>query len=287
MMIYFYILILITGVLSIRTDLTQKKIKNKDLSIVIAIALGLYCVLFYTGQLTFTPILILNPLVGLILGFVLYSSKLWKAGDAKLFFTYSLILPVNKYSSILPLSCLALFMNTFLIALIFVLPMFFKNIIRNKKEIIKEVISKKTLVYLGKIFLVTLAISWIIRPILNLLPLKNNIFLSFTLLYIGYLSIYRSLNKIKSKSLLILIFAIGLALRYLLMPESLSVKYLLIYLKFIITFSIIFYTLRTVMEFEDKKPQRIPFAPFMFLGAILINTNFLQWLLDLFKKITQ
>lgn len=286
-MIYFYILILITGVLSIRTDLTQKKIKNKDLSIVIAIALGLYCVLFYTGQLTFTPILILNPLVGLILGFVLYSSKLWKAGDAKLFFTYSLILPVNKYSSILPLSCLALFMNTFLIALIFVLPMFFKNIIRNKKEIIKEVISKKTLVYLGKIFLVTLAISWIIRPILNLLPLKNNIFLSFTLLYIGYLSIYRSLNKIKSKSLLILIFAIGLALRYLLMPESLSVKYLLIYLKFIITFSIIFYTLRTVMEFEDKKPQRIPFAPFMFLGAILINTNFLQWLLDLFKKITQ
>ena len=286
-MIYFYILILITGALSIYTDLTQKKIKNRDLSIVVTVAIGLYCVLFFTGKLNFTPILILNPFAGLILGFVLYNSNLWKAGDAKLFFAYSLLLPANKYASILPLSCLTLFMNTFLIAFVFVLPLFCRNIICRKREIIKEVVSKSTLIYFGQIFLITLAISWIIRPILSLLSLENNIFLNFTILYVGYLGIYKFINKVKSKSLLILIFSIGLALRYLLMPEGLLAKHLLTYLKFIMTFSVIFYILRTIMKFEDTKPQRIPFAPFMFVGALLSNTGFLQWLLDLFQKIRQ
>jgi len=286
-MFYFYILILITGALSIYTDFTQKKIKNRDLSIVVTVAIGLYSALFFTSKLNFTPILILNPFSGLILGFVLYNSNLWKAGDAKLFFVYSLLLPANRYAPILPLSCLTLFMNTFLIAFVFVLPLFFKNIIGRKREIIKEVISKNTLVYFGQIFLITLAISWVIRPILSLLALENNIFLNFTILYVGYLGIYKFINKVKSKSLLILIFVIGFALRYFLMPEGLSIKYLLTYLKFIMTFSVMFYILRIIMKFEDTKPQRIPFAPFMFLGAILANTGFLQWLLDLFKKIGQ
>ena len=284
-MIYFYILILITGALSIYTDLTQKKIKNRDLTLVVAAAIGLYCAFFFTYKLDFTPILILNPFVGLILGFILYNSNLWKAGDAKLFFTYSLLLPANRYVSILPLSCLTLFINTFLIAFVFVLPLFFKNIISSKREIIKEVVSKNTLVYFGQIFFITLAISWIIRPILNLLSLENNIFLNFTILYAGYLGIYKVINKVKSKSLLILIFASGFALRYFLMPQGLTPRHLLTYLKFIMTFSVIFYILRTIMKFEDAKSQRIPFAPFMFLGAILSNTGFLQWVLDLIKRV--
>ena len=286
-MLYFYILILITGILSIYTDLAQKKIKNKNLAIVVIAAIGLYCVLFFAGKLNFTPSLILNPFAGLILGFVLYNSNLWKAGDAKLFVTYSLLLPVNRYPSILPLSCLTLFVTTFVIAFVFILPLFVKNIISRKREIIKEVVSKKTLIYFGQIFLITLGISWVIRPILNLLSLENNLFLNFTLLYIGYLGIYKFINKVKSKPLLILIFASGFALRYFLMPQGLSARHLLTYLKFIMTFSIVFYFLRTIMKFEDTKSQRIPFAPFMFLGAILSNTGFLQWVLDLLKKIRQ
>ena len=217
----------------------------------------------------------LNPLVALILGFTFYKAELWKAGDAKLFFTYSLVLPVNKYSQILPFSCFVLFLNTFLISFLFILPLFFRTIIVNRDKLIKEIVSRKALIYFGKIFLITWGISWIIRPLLNFSPLKNNIFLNFILLYVGYSLIYKSINKIKHKLIIILVFIVGFALRYIFIPESFSFIKMLGYLKYLLGYSTTFYILRNIIKTEEREQQRIPFAPFMFLGAILCNTNFL------------
>jgi len=277
MKIGFYALILITGTFSIYTDITQRKIKNKHLVIISIAAFVLYSIGLFTGKLNPSPSLFLNPVIGLITGFTLYAASLWKAGDAKLFFVFSLLLPTNQYSAILPFSCFVLFMNIFLMSFIFILPSFLKNIINNKEKIIKEVVSKTALRYFGQIFMITFAISWIIRPALSLLALENNLFLNFTLLYLGYLSIFRFINKIKSKVLVALMFAAGLILRVVIMPESFSLTHLASYIKYLLSFSLVFYILRIVMRLEETRQKRIPFAPFMFVGAILSNTDFLWW----------
>ena len=126
-MLWFYILIIFTGILTTITDITEHKIKNKHLLFISLVGIFLYIILFIKKELKFSLNTLPNPFVSLIIGFILYKNNLWRAGDGKLFFTYSLLLPLNKYSSILPFSCFTLFLNTFLIAFLFILPSVIKN----------------------------------------------------------------------------------------------------------------------------------------------------------------
>lgn len=270
-------MIVITGVLSIYTDITQRKIKNNHLAVIVFSAVILYFLSFISGDLRLTPNLILNPIAGLLAGFILYAVALWKAGDAKLFFVYSVLLPENKYSAIFPLPCIALFLITFLLGLLFVLPSLLDTIISHKDKINKEVISIKALKYFGQAFLITFGISWIISLSLRFLSLENYIFLNFTLLFLGYMIADKLMAKINSKFFLVFVFVTGFILRYIFMPESYSLANLTGHTKYLLTFSVIFYILRIIIQVDAEKPKRIPFAPFIFLGAVLSNTGFLWW----------
>jgi len=277
-MLWFYILIIFTGILTTITDITEHKIKNKHLLFISLVGIFLYIILFIKKELKFSLNTLLNPFVSLIIGFILYKNNLWRAGDGKLFFTYSLLLPLNKYSSILPFSCFTLFLNTFLIAFLFILPSVIKNFLKNK-EIFKKLISKKTFLYFGRIFLITFCLSWMIRPLLYKLHLEKNIFFNFILLYTGYSFIRSSFKKIKNKFISFYIILIALILRYLLFPESLSITSIINYLKYLFSYSLIIYLLKDKSILDKTFQKRVPFAPFMFIGALLTNTDFLKWVL--------
>ena len=280
MEIYFYILIALTGCISIYTDIRQQRIKNLHLLIIASGALLLYLIGLMQGELEISLTLLLNPMLALIIGFILYTCGLWKAGDAKLFVTYSLLLPVNEYATIMPLACFALLLNIFLASFLCLLPLLFIDIIKNKGKIIKEVISSKALVSFGGAFLIILCISWIIQPILTLFPLKNNIFLLFVILYAGYSLLYKSLTKIKYKQILILgCMLVGFGLRYFLAPESLTLISMLHQIRRLLVYSAILYSLRNLIQFEREKATKVYFAPFMFLGMLLTQTNFLWWVM--------
>jgi hypothetical protein len=216
-----------------------------------------------------------------MVGLILYVSGLFKGGDAKLFFTYSLLLPVNKYNDILPFSCLVLFFNIFIIGFLFLLPLCVKDIIVKKHIIIKKVLARETVLYFGKTILVAFAISWLIGPILIQFYSKSYFFLMFIIVYLGYLTIFRFMDRIKYKGPVFIMIAAGCILRYILNSESFRFATIISYLKNISIFSAIFYLLRMVTAPEESGRQRIPFAPFMFLGAILSNTNFLRWIIEI------
>ena len=280
MNIYFYILIFLTGILTIYTDIRERKIKNIHLLIVWCTAFLLYCILFLSGNLKISPHLILNPIAGLIIGFLFYLSGLWKAGDAKLFFTYSLLLPNNLYSSLLPLSCFTLFINTFLISFLFLLPLLIYGIIHNKTKIFNKTTLKGARLFFGQIFLITLCISWVAQPAIAFLPFKNNIFLTFIFLFGGYSIIFKFISIIRNRPLILVIIITGLALRYIAMPDFFSFDNIFNYLKYTLLYSTIFYILSNVISLKEKKPIRIPFSPFIFLGALLANTRFLLWIIE-------
>ncbi|MBL7197611.1 MAG: hypothetical protein ISS47_05890 [Candidatus Omnitrophica bacterium] len=287
MNIYIYFLIVIVGILTIYTDIVEKKIKNLHLLVISSLAIAVYFIFFVLRELSMSFSFFLNPLAALIIGFLLYISGLWKAGDAKLFIVYALLLPTNKYHSILPLSCFVLFLNTFLISFLLILPLLLADIIKKKSIIIKEIISAKTLIYFSQIFLITFGLSWIIMPLLNFVPIKNNIFLNFILLYIGYSAIYKFLYKIKHKLLIVCIFLLGFVLRLSIMPDSFSFVNVINYLKFILKYSSILYVVRTIIQLDETKLRRIPLAPFMFIGAVLSNTGFLWGVIRILNYLRQ
>jgi len=276
MQILFYILILVTGGLSIYTDILDREIKNTHMAVISIIALVLYSILNITGKMTLTPQILFNPLTALILGFSLYLPGLWKAGDAKLFLVYSILLPVNRYEAILPFSCMVLFINTFLLSFVILLPVIIKDIIKNKDVIIKEVILKDSLKFFVKVFIITFCVSGFTSPIFNLIIRKNSLFFSFIILYAGYTFMYSLFDKIKNKLVIILLCTVGLALRYAYYPQIFNPARLLAYLKFVFGFSLVFHVLSKIIEAQKKKKERIPLAPFLFLGAVLVNTPFLE-----------
>jgi prepilin peptidase CpaA len=285
MLLYFYILISIIGIASSYTDIYERKIRNRHLLIITCLALLAYIVFFYTGTLKFSLNLFLNPLMGLLIGFILYLSGLWKAGDAKLFATYSLLLPVNHYQVILPLSCLSLFVNIFMISFIIILLPSLCGIINNRSKIIKKVISKETALYFTRIFFILLGISWIIQPLLAFSPLKDNTFFSFIILYLGFSLLLKSIKKIRKTYILVSCVILGLILRYLLMPEFFSFVSISAYMRSILIYSGIFYILQAIVNEKNERMMRIPFAPFMFVGALLTNTPFLLKVMRLFISI--
>jgi Flp pilus assembly protein protease CpaA len=286
--IAFLILILITGALTIYTDLREGCIKNIHLVTVASLAIVLYVIFFFRGTLPASPALIVSPLIGLLIGFFLYASGLWKAGDAKLFFTYSLLLPDNKYQEMLPLACLPLFLSIFLISFLFILPSSIAVSLKQKDKILSKKGLGKTGQKFIKTFLIVVGIFWIAQPLLSLLPLGDNVFLHFTVLYVGYLFLHRSLGKIGYHYIAIpACILLGSLLRYYLSPESLTFISLIRQLKQLLVFSTLFFVLRNIIESENRKSTRVHFAPFMFLGALLVNTDFLNWALRFFSYLRE
>lgn len=128
------------GLVTSYQDFKEGKIKNKWIILGLSWSLGIY-VLFliwsfiapflsqiYSKHLTFVlPSYILKVLINsaitLIVGYVLWYFDLWSAGDAKLFFVFSLLLPLKYYwRSALPyFPSFALLINIFIPALLFLM----------------------------------------------------------------------------------------------------------------------------------------------------------------------
>ena len=154
--------------------------------------------------------------------------------------------------------------------------------IRDRNSIGKKIVSSDAAKYFLRIIGITFSISWIIKPLLKFLPLHNILFLEFIFVYCGYLAVFRYINRLKKKKILVaMIFLIGLAIRYLAMPESLQPGNVYHDLKRILQFSFILYIIRIIIDIEEGQKIRIPLAPFMFLGTVLSNTNFLNRIINL------
>ncbi|MCB9358609.1 prepilin peptidase [Candidatus Woesearchaeota archaeon] len=104
MLEYFFPIILIFGLLTSYEDIYQNRIKNRNILLVIILALGIY-VISLSNSLTQHSYINLNLIIygisnsaiTLFLGFILWKANFWSAGDAKLLFAYSVIIPITTY----------------------------------------------------------------------------------------------------------------------------------------------------------------------------------------------
>lgn len=133
----FLLPLLLIGVITSYSDIKYGKIKNIHLLLGFIYILFLYSFLFFYSYFIihqpsnskYLVDLAINGLIAFLVGYLLWHFNLWAAGDAKLFFIYSLLIPLESYSKnyIYYFPSSTLLIDTFLfICLIFFFKMFFK-----------------------------------------------------------------------------------------------------------------------------------------------------------------
>lgn len=144
----FVITIVFFGLWVCYTDIKNGKIKN--IAIVLMIISGIILNLFISKNLVEMPVkVILNSSIALIFGYLIWLIGLWSAGDAKLFFAFSLIIPITAYNnfdaSVFP--SLSILINTFApIALFFVIKSLLKPKIKKIIGFVKKYFLSRSII---------------------------------------------------------------------------------------------------------------------------------------------
>lgn len=286
-MYIFYPIIIVLGLFTSYTDIKFRKIRNKHLLFAAVTGLIVYTYLIINQKFILDIGLASNLLLGLGIGLLLYLTDTWGAGDAKLFAVFCLLMPTEKYSYILPFASIAVFICTFVLSLIAMLIFSIGHSVKTKTKIFNKIFLLSVLERLGISFGIIISVSWIIRPLLqNLIP-KTTFFLYVVVMYSVYHILYTVLYRsIKNWHIGFIVFSFGFLTRLYFQPSDFIGVNMLATLKRTFLYCFTFACLRTILE-KDKSnndnEKHMPFAPFIFLGTLLANTNFLNSLLDILR----
>ena len=150
------------------------------------------------------------------------------------------------------------------------------------------IFSLGTLAEIGGSFLIVFSLNWVVEIAINrIVPQAKPLFSVLTLFFL-YQIIRRLITKIKNKHIIVLILAVGLVSRFLVYKFDFNIEMFFSYLKMTFVYALLFQVVSIVFSLnkpDEKEAKRIPFAPLMFLGTILINTNFLNWLMNILRSI--
>lgn len=278
--------IVFVGVLTTFTDLRHKRIYNKHL-IVGGIAGSLLVFIFnQSGHPNNIWIHLFNGLTGLLIGVILRHASIWRGGDAKLFALYSFLSPSTASQSITLEIPTNIFLYSFILCFIVLLPSTLLHIVRNRNFILRILLSSNTYVGfsggIGAIFLFT----WLFFPLFHLTKLSSPLIyltLSCVIYQWGY-----STEPVKKPAKLwvesILLFIAGLCMRLWLSPESLTYAALARYILKNLVFSLVAVWIhKLITQLKDAK-DRIPFAPALFFGCMLSTTHISKWLKEIFLQ---
>ncbi len=181
--------IIYLGLRTSYSDIKHGRIKNKDILFALIYAIAAYSFLIllykYNGfsiRMSYLLEVVSNGIMALATGFLLWHFKLWSAADAKLFFGYSLLIPLSIYEFgyIKYFPAFILLMNTFIPFGFYIVPkIIFFMPIREKKKQLHEF---KWSFFIDMVLLF-FVVTWAIKLISRYIGLNLNLFLSLLLIY--------------------------------------------------------------------------------------------------------
>ena len=283
----FYPIIIVLGYLTSYTDIKSKKIRNKHLLFAAILGLFVYTYLAIVRDSFLNLDLILNVLLGTGMGLILYFTNTWGAGDAKLFAVFCLLMPTEKYAHIFPFASIVIFSNTFLLGILAMLLFSITDFVQGKIQLstlFKSIFSISTVRRLIKSLLIIVCLGWIIPPIVRtIFPAISGLSL-FIIFYLCYHILRQVLDRIITNYYMGLIIAVfGLLARFYFQHAQAFGPNALASIKITLYYAIVFHCLHTILTSNDEKKNSVPFAPLIFLGTLLANTNFLNSILYILR----
>lgn len=247
-LIYYIPGILLLGIMTSYEDIKYGKIRNKWIIGAIAYFFLVFFALYFfdTPGLTHTPHFLIetatNAIFALMLGFLLWNTGIWTAGDGKLFFAFALLIPVTTYArfyvSYVPSFMLIIYIFTplFLIMLIWLIA---KTSKKQKMHLIKEAINPKH-IFVSAVGL--FAILWIIQLILGIFHIQH-LLLSSLIAFIAFRFITELLGD------KFIYFLVVVAILRFFLDKSIYTWNYLIYFTIIILIFVIFMTVMVEASF--------------------------------------
>jgi len=224
---YFLPGILILGIATSYTDIKYGKIKNKWIlfGLFYGLIINLVLILYYLHQknLSFGYVseLFVNICFGLLVGFGFWLLKIWTAGDGKLFFAYSILIPlaVYRHGYIRWIPSAMLLVNVFVpLFLYFSFISLFKSSRKSKKTTVKDIFGKKLISSFFYLFI----IHWFISAFSMLIKLNGFLTKAVLMMFIFYIFGKRFKRKehIKKHKRKLIILIIALCIVRLLLDKS-------------------------------------------------------------------
>ncbi len=279
-----FTLIPVIGVLTSFSDIRERKIKNSHLLITSLGALILYTITFATIK-TAWLLQLLNAVTGIIIGTSFLINKSWRPGDAKLFIVYALIMPPTGQEHLFLLPCIPLFINTFLLGLCFFTPPLLLTAFRQHKNLIKNFLAIEKPRQKLNAFMATISLSWIIPAVYSSINVPIPLIHHPLIRYLLCFTIWNMAPRLEPYSAftragLLVCLCLGIYVS----PESFAIFRIFYLLLMILAYALFFQLLNGIIRSINDPQDRVPFAPFLFLGCLLSYTPFLGWLLKIFHR---
>ena len=297
MLVYWFLpMIFFLGIVTSYEDIKYGKIRNKWILLAIFYTIVMNAMLFLLGYNNFDYSIrfLTNGILSLLIGFMIWYANLWTAGDAKLFFAYSLLISPAATLKSINFAFIDILINTFVPASAFLL--FFALVKTTTKEKIsyaKEALDPNKLL---KSALFIFALMWPAGILASFLPVKG------ILVIIAIISVFLlyKLEKFLSAGVLMAVI-ISLSLSRILFDKSVFfadswVHFFFVFIIFIILrlFSRISSTnftgkispkkIKSLSKSAKSKNikirENISFAPFLFFGTLLriiLNDNIMHY----------
>jgi Flp pilus assembly protein protease CpaA len=282
-MIYLYWIVAGLGIVSSYTDIKFRKIKNKHLIFFFIAGVVIHIILLFQSKMILNKAFFLNFLTGLGIGLLSYFWGLWAAGDAKLFIVYVFLMPYSKYSQNLLFPSLALFTNIFLVSFLAVFLFLIIGRVKNKEAFFREGFLLNAVRRFLRSFLIIFSFGWIGGYILNTLGVSLQPLITVVLFYLFFTLIHKILAQLKDKKKVLILLLLGIGLHFLVYPAAFSFENLFSYFIRIGFFTLLFLMVNLAIDKEKQEKFRIPFAPFMFLGAVTLESGLIYWVMNIYR----
>lgn len=191
LLILYLPIILFFGIITSYEDLKFGKIRNKWIILSIIYAISAYILIVVIYKTYGVPIrwgyfieLSLMGIFSLIIGFIIWTVCLWTAGDAKLFFAYSLLIPLStyKYGYIPYFSSTNILINTFTpLFIILTFMLLFKTTFKQKIFYLKKSF-EPNLIF--ELFIFLFAFIWPLNLFFSLFKVTSNYFITIFILFL-------------------------------------------------------------------------------------------------------
>ena len=261
LLILYLPIILFFGIITSYEDLKFGKIRNKWILVSISYSVFILLLANFVGieiNQSYMAVFVINLLLSSVVGILLWRIHLWSAGDAKLFFAYSIIIPLTSYklgfTRFFP--SYILLINTFTPLFVFYLMnVMFKTKIKTKIQALKHFMKIKIIsITAVSIF----GLIWVLKPLFSLLGFYPDlfmlsIFLFIVISFIEFLIPLKQFHIFIVIALLRLVFDRSIFSFEFLKDFSLLLLFFLIIRFFVLTLSYFFFTKPVYVE--DLKPD--------------------------------
>lgn len=263
-------IIVLLGLITSYEDIYEGKIRNRHIVLALLIGLALYILKItlitmnteFGIRIGFIVETLVNSTIVLIVCFALWLLRFWSAGDAKLFFAYSFLVPISVYTvnRIPYFESFYLFFNCFMPFLIFAIVLTIRDKLTDmKRGNIRDELSFKNI---SENALVTFTFTWLAEFIIKLLAIKSNILsIVITASLIDYIfvkAIYKNIpekiGKVKIKVYSVIIIGLIIAILRIVIEHDTILSF-----RFLGTF-IVYYVILSMIKSYIKSETKIFFV---------------------------